>query len=285
MLHKRLRKKGLQMRVQTGRSWFHIGTRVALFRTASWPAHARKMLPPAALREKSMNDTEQYYLPVSVSELDVDSRGRFVSRTYAHLFGAVSGFMLIEILLFKSGWADQLARALLGVSWLLVLGGFVVVSWLASRTAHLAKSRPAQYAALSAYVVAESILFVPLLWIANNFAPGAITSAAAVTFLAFSALTAVVFITGKDFSFLRGLLFWGGIMALAGIVAGAVFGFQLGTWFSVAMVGFAGAAILYDTSNVLRHYPEDRYVAAALELFASVALMLWYVLRLFLGRR
>jgi FtsH-binding integral membrane protein len=46
----------------------------------------------------------------------------------------------------------------------------------------------------------------------------------------------------------------------------------------------AGAAILYDTSNVLLRFPEDRYVAAALELFASVALMFWYVLRLFMSR-
>jgi len=228
---------------------------------------------------------EDYYQPSTVSELDIDSRGRFVSRTYAHLFGAVCAFILIEIALFKSGLADKIAQTLLGISWLAVLGGFVVVSWLASRTAHLAASKAAQYGALAAYVVAESLIFVPLLWIANNVVPGAITSAAAVTFVAFAALTALVFLTGKDFSFLRGLLFWGGIMAMALIVAGVVFGFQLGTYFSVAMVAFAGAAILYDTSNVLHHYSEDRYIAAALELFASVALMLWYVLRLFINRR
>jgi FtsH-binding integral membrane protein len=232
-----------------------------------------------------MSETDDLYPPVTVSEMDVDSRGRFVSRTYAHLFGAVCGFILIETFLFKSGLADKIAHTLLGVSWLLVLGGFVLVSWLASRAAHLAQSKVAQYGALVAYVVAESLIFVPLLWIANNVAPGAITSAAAVTFVAFAALTAIVFLTGKDFSFLRGLLFWGGIMALALIIAGVIFGFQLGTYFSIAMVGLAGASILYDTSNVLHHYSEDRYVAAALELFASVALMLWYVLRLFMNRR
>jgi hypothetical protein len=48
---------------------------------------------------------------------------------------------------------------------------------------------------------------------------------------------------------------------------------------------FGGGSILYDTSNVLHHYPEDRYVAAALQLFASVALMLWYVIRLLMDRR
>ena len=58
-----------------------------------------------------------------------------------------------------------------------------------------------------------------------------------------------------------------------------------GVFFSVALIAFAGAAILYDTSNVIHHFPEDRYVAASLELFASVALMFWYVLRLFIASR
>jgi hypothetical protein len=97
-------------------------------------------------------------------------------------------------------------------------------------------------------------------------------------------LTAVAFVTRKDFSFLRGILMWAGILALVGIVGSVLFGFELGTWFSVAMIGFAGAAVLYDTSNILHHYPEDRYVAAALQLFASIAMMFWYVLRLFMSR-
>jgi FtsH-binding integral membrane protein len=143
----------------------------------------------------------------------------------------------------------------------------------------------AQYAALAGYVVAEALIFVPLLYVADKFAPGAIASAALVTFLAFVGLSLVAFITRKDFSFLRGMLFWGGVIAMVLIVVGVIFGFQLGTFFSVAMVGLAGAAILYDTSNVLHRYPEDRHVAAALDLFASVALMLWYVLRIFMSRR
>jgi FtsH-binding integral membrane protein len=230
-----------------------------------------------------MNSSQSVRL--AAGELDSQSRGTFVSRTYAHLFGAVSTFILIEMFLFKTGLAETISNALLGVSWLLVLGGFVVVSWLARGIAHKATSKAAQYAALAGYVVAESIIFVPLLFIANRVAPGAITSAAAVTFLAFASLTAIVFLTAKDFSFLRGILMWGGIVAMVLIVAGVIFGFQMGTFFCVAMVALAGASILYDTSNVLHHYSEDRYVAASLELFASVALMLWYVLRLFMSRR
>lgn len=213
-----------------------------------------------------------------------DSRARFVARTYTHLLGAIAAFTVLEVLLFRSGIAASIAEALLGTNWLFVLGGFLVVSWIASRIAHTVESVPAQYAALGAYVLAQAIIFVPLIYIAEVTAPGVVRSAAAVTLFGFAGLTAVALITRKDFSFLRGVLLWGGVVALVLIVGGALFGFELGTFFSVAMVAFAGAAILYDTSNVIHHFREDRYVAAALELFASVALMFWYVIRLFLSR-
>jgi FtsH-binding integral membrane protein len=142
----------------------------------------------------------------------------------------------------------------------------------------------AQYAALGTYVLVWSVLFVLPLAYAAISVPGAITSAAQVTVLGFAGLTAVVFTTRKDFSFLGAVLRWAGLCALLLIVAGLIFGFQLGTFFSVAMVAFAGGAILFDTSNVLHHYPENRHVGAALQLFASVAMLFWYVLQLFSSR-
>ena len=129
------------------------------------------------------------------------------------------------------------------------------------------------------------ILFVPLLYIANVYAPGVIQAAALMTMLGFTGLTFVAFYTRKDFSFLRAGLLYGGVVALCLIVAAVVFGFELGMWFSVAMIAIAGASILYDTSEVLHRYPEDRYVGAALALFASVALLFWYVLRLLMQSR
>jgi len=214
------------------------------------------------------------------------TRAAFLVRTYNHLFGAIAAFTLLEIVYFRTGVAETMARAMLSVNWLFVLGGFVVASWLASRFAHSATSLGAQYGGLALLVVAQSIIFVPLLYVANHYAGGGvIETAALVTLVGFAALTGVVFWTRKDFSFLRGLLMWGGVIALVAIVAGAVFGFALGTWFSVGMIAIAGGAILYDTSRVLHHYPDDRYVAASLELFASVALMFWYVLQLLMSRR
>jgi len=225
----------------------------------------------------------QTYQPVAA--IGVDARATFINRTYNHLMGAIVLFTLIEVGLFQSGLAQSIAQVLLGGSWLLVLGAFMLVSWFASRISLTSESKGAQYAALGGFVAAESIIFVPMLWLADQYAPGAIQSAAVVTMVGFAGLTAVAFVTRKDFSFLRGILMWTGVVALLAIVGGVVFGFQLGTWFSVAMIGFAGAAILYDTSNVLHHFPEDRYVGAALQLFASVAMMFWCVLRLFMSSR
>lgn len=221
---------------------------------------------------------------IPVAETSVERRAAFIVRTYNTLFVSILAFAGIEVALFKSGLAEPIAMAL-GGNWLIVLGGFMLVSWFGSKVAMTSSSKAATYAALGAFVLVEALIFVPLLFIANNVAPGAISSAALVTMAGFGGLTAIAWTSKKDFSFLGALLKWGGIVALVLIVASVLFGFALGTFFSVAMVAFAGAAILYETSNILRHYPEDRHAAAALALFSSVALMFWYVLRLFISSR
>jgi len=232
-----------------------------------------------------MYEQTQGYAPAQpVAGIDVARRAQFITRTYAHLLAAIIGFTAVEVLLFQSGVAVPMAQAMLGTSWLLVLGGFMVAGWLFSSMAARAQTRSAQYLALAGYVLAEAVIFVPLLVIAEINAPGAIGSAALLTLVGFGALTGIAMTTAKDFTFLGGMLRWAGVAALLFIVGGVVFGFQLGMFFSFAMVVFAGATILYSTSKIMRTYPEDRYVAAALELFASVALMFWYILRIFSRR-
>ena len=221
---------------------------------------------------------------VPISALDEGSKARFIVRTYAHLAIAIAACASIDAFFFVTGIAEAMAGAMLGVNWLFVLGAFVVVGWLATRTAHSARSLPAQYLALSAYVVAQAVILVPMLYIARAYSPNAIELAIFVTLGLVTALTAIAFITRTDFSFLRGGLMLLGFVALGLIVGGAIFGLELGTWFSAGMIAFAGLAVLYDTSNVLHHYSEDRYVGASLELFASIAMMFWYVLRLFMSR-
>lgn len=222
--------------------------------------------------------------PSAAAGTAIDARSVFIVRTYAHLFGAIAAFVAVLIALFQTGASIYLAQAMLSVNWLFVIGAFMIVSWIASHTALRSASLTAQYAALAGFVIAESVLFVPLIYIADYKAPGVIESAAIVTMLGFAGLTAVVFVTRKNFSFLGGILGWAFVLMLLLIVGGQLWGYHLGTLFSVAMVGLSGLAVLYDTSKVLHEFPEDRYVGAALELFASVALMFWYVLRLFSSR-
>jgi uncharacterized protein len=220
-----------------------------------------------------------------VAAIDASRRAQFITRTYTHLLAAIILFTVIEVVFFQTGLALRMAQAMLSVSWLVVLGGFTLIGWLFSGMAARAQTRSAQYIALAGYTLAEAIIFVPVLVIAEINAPGAIGSAALLTLVGFGALTGIAMTTSKDFTVMGGMLRWIGVSALLLIVGSALFGFQLGMLFSFAMVVFAGAIILYSTSKVLRTYPEDRYVSAALELFASVALMFWYILRIFSSRR
>src|SRR3569833_330597 len=104
------------------------------------------------------------------------SREAFITRTYTHVVGAILGFVLVELGLFESGAAESIARWMLGFNWLLILGAFMLTGWLATHTAHTSGSRAMQYFSLAVYVIAEAIIFVPLLYVADMKAPGAIDS-------------------------------------------------------------------------------------------------------------
>lgn len=222
------------------------------------------------------------------AQASVEDRAGFLVRTYLHLVGAIFAFVFLEAAFFATGIAHRVAETVFlsgRFGWLVVLGAFMGVSWVADRWARSDASEGMQYAGLALYVLAEAVIFIPLLWIAAQFDPAAIPTAGLVTLVLFGGLTGIVFVTRRDFSFLRGILGVAAIGALAIIVASMIFGFSLGVFFSGAMVVLAGGYILYYTSNVLHHYQTHQHVAAALALFSAVALLFWYVLRLFLASR
>lgn len=226
-----------------------------------------------------------YSYPQMADLASEDARAAFIKRTYLHLLGAFLAFIAIDAFILTV-FDQQLARIVPAITggymWLLILGGFMVISYFADKWAHSGASRQTQYVGLATYVVAEALLFVPLLYLAERFAPGAIQSAGIVTAIVFGGLTFTVLVTRTDFSFLRWAMVAGGFIALALIVASIALGFSLGIWFSIAMVVLACGAILYNTSNVLHHYNTQQHVAAALALFASVALLLWYLVQIFM---
>jgi FtsH-binding integral membrane protein len=220
-----------------------------------------------------------------VSSLAIEDRSQFIWKCYAHVVGALLSLVAIEVYLFSSGVAAAIAAPMIN-SPFIVMGGFIALSWGASHFAHKLESKAAQYSAFAVFVVLWAVMFVPLLMMAliMDASGSMIQSAATVTLFGCAALIATVMITRKDFSFLRGVLVWGFFIAIGLIGASLIFGWNLGTWFSVGMIGFAGVAVLYDTSNIMHHYPQDKYVAASMALFASIAMMFYYILRLFMSR-
>lgn len=216
-----------------------------------------------------------------------EERARFIRKTYLHLAGAILAFVGLEAFLFASGAAQTIAATMLGgrFSWFIVLALFMGVSMLASWWANSQTSKAMQYLGLGLYVVAEAIIFVPMMFIAAYYGGGdVIAKAGIVTGGLFLGISAVVFLTRKDFSFLGPILAIGGFVALGLIVASLIFGFSLGSIFAFVMVAFAGTAILYETSNVLHRYNTNQHVAASLTLFAAIALLFWYILSIFSSR-
>lgn len=223
---------------------------------------------------------------LTVAQAQPDTRAAFIRRTYLHLAGAVAVFVGLEAILLKSPLAPAMIDFISAnrYGWLMILGAFILAGWMGRSMASRAGSVTTQYLGLGFYVVAEAVIFVPLLYIATRLSsPNVLPTAAVLTGLMFAGLTLIAFTTRTDFTFLKGALMIGGCVALGLIVCAAIFGFDLGLIFSVAMVALASGAILYDTSKIIHHYSPDQHVAASLELFASVALLFWYALRILMS--
>jgi FtsH-binding integral membrane protein len=225
----------------------------------------------------------------SAAEAAPADRASFIRKTYTLLAVAILAFIAVEGFLFVSGIASVIATVIFSggmIGWLVVLGLFMGVSFLANRWATSETSSTTQYFGLGIFIIAEAIIFVPLIMVATYYSGDAsvLMKAGVVTLGLFLGITLTVFITRTDFSWLGPILAIGGFAALGFIVASAIFGFTLGNVFAFIMVAFAGTAILYETSNVLHRFNTKQHVAASLTLFASIALLFWYILSIFSSR-
>ena len=220
-----------------------------------------------------------------VANHDEVARGQFIRKTYGHVAGALVAFVAIEGLLLSTSFAVDLATAMIG-NWWAVLLLFFGATWLSEKLANSSTSLGNQYLGLGLYVLAEAVIFVPLLLMAQGYANSGslLLQAFTVTTGLFAGLSLVVLTTKKDFNFLGNILAIGGMIAVGTIVAGMIFGFDLGLFFSAFMVVLVSGTILYQTSNMLYRYHTSQYVAASLGLFASFMTLLWYIIQIFLSR-
>ncbi|AXO80488.1 permease [Olleya aquimaris] len=234
------------------------------------------------------NNLENYQGGTHLTMASDADRTAFYKKTYGHVAGGVLAFVLFEYLLLQS---DALVEFMLsmtqGYKWLLLLGGFMLITTYAESTAMKTADKNKQYLAYGIYILAQAVIFVPMICIAAFYMDSGaeiLQQAALVTLALFTGLTAVVMLTNKDFSFLKAGLTIGFFIALGLIIAGTIFGFDLGLWFSGAMCVLAAGSILYQTSQIVNKYSTDDYIPAALGLFASLMLLFWYILRIFMSR-
>ena len=231
------------------------------------------------------NHIQEPLLLNQVSDLE---RVAFYKKTYAHVAGGVLIFVLFEYLLLQSETIVNFMLSMTdGIKWLIMLGGFMFITNYAERMTMKTADKNKQYLAFTLYILAEAFIFVPLIYIAAFYTDSGteiLNQAAIVTLALFTGLSAVVFVTKKDFSFIKTGLTIGFFIAIGLIIAGTLFGFNLGLWFSVGMCLLAGGSILYQTSNLVHKYSTDDYIPASLGLFASLMLLFWYVLSIFMSR-
>jgi probable permease len=216
-----------------------------------------------------------------------EQKASFYRKTYIHVALAILAFIFVETALLMVV-PTELIMGMVSQKyvWLLIIGGFWLASMLAEKWT-MASSRSMQYAGLGFYVLLEAIIFLPMMYIALVYTGSGkvILQAGLITFMLFLGLTGVALTSKRDFSFLRSVLIIGGFISLGLIVAGMLFGFNLGLWFSVGMVFLAGASILYQTNQLKNVYTTEQYVGASLQLFSSVMLLFWYVLRILMSRK
>lgn len=212
-----------------------------------------------------------------------DARASFIRRTYLHLFGAILAFIGVLGVFLTVEPIHAALYNLVGANWWIAIIAFMAVSWVANWWASSGANPLLQYAGLGMFIVAEAVIFVPIMTIASMTNGSIIPTAGFLTLLIFGGLTLIVFLTGADFSFLRNILFVSGLLAVGAVLCSLFMGFSLGIWFTAALIGLMAGYILYDTSNVLHHYRTDQHVAASLALFASVATLFFYVIRLLLS--
>jgi FtsH-binding integral membrane protein len=243
----------------------------------------------------------------AVATLGVSDRVTFLRKTYAHLGASLIAFALVTW--FMINYMTELSLKFTfgtgGGMWLLVIGLFIVVNMGAQALARHETSRGLQYLGLGIMVIAWSLLLQPMIWYVmlrfgnpaqmiaadgvhvalSGTAAAIIAQSAIITLAIFIGLTLTVFVTKKDFSFMRGILSIGTFAALGMIIASIVFGFHFGAILSGFVILLMSGYILFQTSLVMSYFPPTQYVSAALMLFGTVATLFMHVLNVMASTR
>jgi modulator of FtsH protease len=221
---------------------------------------------------------------LTLDRLGIDVRLGFLRKTYL--------MFMVGLLIAGAGAGagmTVLEGVFSGLHPFAILIGFLVAQFA---TVAVARIPGVNVAAFSAFTFLEGLLISRLL-IATLAIKGVhvgglnIATALVGTMIGFGGLTAYVFISRKDFSFLGGFMVFAFLGMLGFAIFGIFMGMSPGMWIAYNAIGLllAGAYVLYTTSNILHHYSERDWVLAALALFLDFVMMFIYLLNLLNSRR
>jgi len=216
--------------------------------------------------------------PVTAAEASVSDRVAFIRKVYG-LFFAATLFAIGGVLLgltFPPLMVLAVEHPIIML--ILMIGGVM--------GAQAVRHVPGvNLAALFGFTTLTGIIISPLLYVIGRTNPGSILQAGVLTVGIFGGLTAYVFVSRRDFSFLRGMVTVGLVVVIAaGLINIFVGSLGLGFAISAAALLLFSGFVLYDTSNIIRRYPTNEYVAGALSLYLDAFNIFLALLRI-LNRR
>jgi uncharacterized protein len=222
----------------------------------------------------------------SSTTINSNSRVHFIQKTYLHLF---LNIVLFSILTFAFLFITPLQSLLAVIAgsrwmWLIMIVAFGIGAGILQGVAYNSTSKTTQYSALLGFILLEALIFSPIAVYA--LAVGVLLQALLATIGLFGVLTLSVLVTKTNYNFLQNFLVVGTLASGLVILIGIAFGLNIfGTIFSIIMILLMCGWVLYDTSKISREYPENKYIAASIAIFADFVSLLWYVIQLLGGSR
>ena len=228
-------------------------------------------------------ETEQGGFAINAA---LNERLGFIRKTYLHLGVELMAVAGVTALCLQIPAMQKLSIALLS-NFIIYIAAFFGVALISRKLMEGSKSVAVQYAGAGLWVFFLGLLITPLAMIADaKFGSYAVLGEAFImTACVFGGLTAYVFVTKKDFSFMRGAL----VVISWTLVGFALISFLFGGFggspiWSILWVVLLGGWVLYDTSNVLHHRRVDQYVAASVDLLVDFVYMFIHIASLLMNR-
>ena len=218
------------------------------------------------------------------SQASVDERVGFIRKVYLTFFFGVIIYALGGYLGVTNDELRAFTFKIIQLHWLLYLGLIIGLVFAVQALSTIPKIN---YLAFAGFTFLFGLLCTPLLLYAMQATGGTevIEQAAILTVSVFGALTFYAFTTKRDFTIYRSILTTALILVVVLSVVGIFMGFAGNAWMSIIWIILMAGYVIYDTQMIMKKYPTNMHVAAAISLFIDFIIMFQRILMLLSRRR